>query len=82
MNNPSIPAARPLRPFQCENLQQWRVFKERWCNSCSSFAGCKIPQLATTFDPGDPQYPKDWVVAENGNPMCLAFRPFDNVSGS
>ena len=65
------------------------AFTERWCGSCQRDAAfradegdsCLIAAMAVALNVTEPDYPREWVVAERG-PICAAWEPMpDNGQG-
>lgn len=57
------------------------MFMERWCMLCAKDnidpdtgdGGCSIIADTMALTVGDPDYPKDWVISAEGQPVCTAF---------
>jgi hypothetical protein len=60
-------------------------FMDRFCDRCEKDAryrettdgedGCPIAAASMLYEVGDPEYPKEWIVDDDGlsNPRCTAF---------
>jgi len=76
---------KPGKPYQPSNGTEGMMFSDCFCDKCEkdrkyrkNLAGrdsCPILPLTMLYDPGDTEYPAEWIYDENGNPTCTAFTP-------
>ena len=77
--------------FRPDNGYEGDLFYEKWCADCQRDAafradpgnnrGCSILALVVVFTEDDPNYPKDWVVGEDGQPLCRSHQPEESARG-
>lgn len=80
---------RPVYLYRPRSGTEGFAFMESWCGNCERdkewsegkpFDECgpdEVCQLIAdsyAYDVADPNYPREWVVAAHGQPMCLAFK--------
>lgn len=80
-----MPADSKVEPYRPSNGSEGMWFEDKWCNRCAREAkfredqcaenACSIVQAAFMYDEDDPEYPKEWITDEEGNPRCTAFDP-------
>lgn len=83
-----IAAERAGKPYQPCNGTEGLVFTDAWCGNCARDKAmsegkpieecndnekCEIIANSMCYSVGDPQYPKEWVFAHDGQPCCTAF---------
>lgn len=76
------------RSYQPSNGTEGMIFMEAWCckcerdkhmcegkplDECSDAETCQIIANTMAYKPGDPEYPKEWIIGEDGQPCCTAF---------
>lgn len=81
-------ASQAGKPYQPCNGTEGLVFTDAWCGSCARDKAmsegkpieecdddekCDIIALSMAYNIGDPQYPKAWVFAHDGQPCCTEF---------
>ena len=81
MNMPiRIPEASG-EPYQPSNGTEGLMFMEQFCDRCTKNAynhetgegGCEIQLRTMIHQPGDKDYPSEWVFDASGRPTCTAF---------
>jgi hypothetical protein len=80
--------AQPVRLYRPSNGTEGISFFESWCarckhdkawngekpwDECGADDLCKLIGDSMAYDLDDPKYPREWVIAQNGHPMCLKF---------
>lgn len=74
----------PPGPWRPSNGTEGRNFADWFCDGCAKDHkahlgdledGCPIYARAIGFHLGEPGYPSEWVIAEDGYPACTAFEP-------
>ena len=79
-------AGKPYRP---SNGSEGELFYDAWCSGCKRDAdfkvnligppdGCLIIANTMAYRETDPNYPKEWVYGEDGQPKCTAFEAVDD----
>lgn len=78
------------KPYQPCNGTEGMIFTDAWCGGCARDKAmsegkpieecddnekCDILFLSMTYDVADPEYPKEWRFAHDGQPCCTAFVP-------
>lgn len=76
-------AGKPYRP---SNGTEGEIFQEDFCAKCPRDAkfredpekheGCEILARTMAYNVTDPEYPKEWIYDEKGEPTCTAFNTF------
>lgn len=64
------------KPYQPANGTEGEIFMGRHCYCCtrdSEGSPCDILTATMIFDRDDPEYPKEWVYTDRGQPTCTAF---------
>jgi hypothetical protein len=72
------------KSYRPSNGTEGEEFECQWCARCTHDAtfredpdsgdGCPIISAAQIFNPGDEEYPKEWIEDDDGsNPRCTAF---------
>lgn len=71
------------RPYRPSNGTEGEIFEAQWCARCERDRaawesddwenGCRIPANTYCFEGTDPEYPKEWIIDEQG-PRCTAFQ--------
>ena len=62
------------KSYRPSNGTEGEVFCEAFCFRCrKNNKGCRIKIMTMALDANDPNYPKEWVYAEDGQPICTAF---------
>lgn len=67
--------------YQPSNGDEGEMFMKRWCTRCAKDnldqvtfeGGCPIIAYTMALKVDDPDYPKDWVISDKGQPVCTAF---------
>lgn len=82
MTNPQE-TPMPGEPYRPSNGLEGACFMAEWCGRCQRDAafqadpehndGCEIAANTMCFDIDDPQYPKEWIYGDDGQPKCTAF---------
>lgn len=67
--------ARAGMPWRPANGFEGDAFEGSVCSECRKQEECLIPMLAMTFGISDREYPREWRIAEAGQPLCTAFAP-------
>lgn len=82
----------PVRLYRPGSGTEGIGFYERWCFKCKRDAHmnsgkdwdqcepheiCSIIGDTLAYEVDDPKYPKEWIYAQDGRPMCLAFESMD-----
>lgn len=68
-----------MKPYQPANGTEGECFMEQYCYRCKHDdiddpeGMCEIIPLTMMHDPGDPEYPKEWIYGEDGSPTCTKF---------
>jgi hypothetical protein len=77
------------KPFYPSNGMEGMIFMEAFCEQCiherwihcqeedRDEDKCKILSASMINQPGDPEYPKEWVYNEKGWPVCTAWKRWD-----
>lgn len=65
-------AYRPSNGFEGE------LFQEQQCLGCSHESNCDIVDRTMIFNRTDPEYPREWVIGDDGQPKCTAFEVAPN----
>ena len=63
-------------PYQPSNGTEGCWFIETHCDRCHYEVGarqCPIIVKTMAYDPGDPEYPKEWIY-KNGEPCCTKLK--------
>ena len=70
-------AGRPYRP---SNGTEGELFREWFCDRCARDVNNDCPIYVQTLihDEDDPEYPKEWIIGEDGQPKCTAFAALSN----
>lgn len=76
------------KPYRPSTGTEGVCFDIAWCDKCARDAkyraagenadaelGCPLIANALAFQIDHPQYPKEWVYGDDGNPCCTAFTP-------
>lgn len=75
-----------MKPYRPSNGGEGDWFYGRYCTRCwnenyteeTPDRGCKLIAASMAFEIGSPDYPKSWVMEDDGtNPRCLRFRDRD-----
>ncbi|MDP2816301.1 MAG: hypothetical protein Q8O19_06445 [Rectinemataceae bacterium] len=70
------------KKYRPSNGTEGDYFYENWCFRCKrdqgfrdglSNDGCRILADTMAYLADDPNYPKEWVYGEDGDPICTAF---------
>lgn len=73
---------RARAPYRPSNGFEGELFMSKWCALCAKDnldpvtlegEGCEIIADTMCLDEDDPDYPKAWQYAENGQPICTEF---------
>lgn len=68
--------------YRPSNGSEGEWFQHQWCNRCEKDRRedrpCKILSRSMAYDIDEPGYPREWVYAENGHPMCTKFEPIES----
>ena len=56
----------------CERDKEWSEGKP--FDECGPDEACQLIADAFAYKVTDPEYPSEWVRAQDGRPMCLAFK--------
>ncbi len=81
------------KPYRPSNGTEGMWFMSQFCERChydqkyqrtqDGKYGCKIIMLTHVYNIDDPEYPKEWVQDEAGNPTCTKFKlPTKRVRGA
>lgn len=73
-------AGQSYRP---SNGTEGEYFSAAFCAQCKAGTGfhdenaalCDIAMSSMAFGKDDPEYPKEWIYGEDGQPKCTAFDP-------
>lgn len=60
-------------PYRPANAAEGEIFILMHCGHCARRPRCTIPNYAAIFEIGEPDYPKQWVHDDEGQPSCSAF---------
>jgi len=80
----ATPTDIPGSSYRPSNGTEGRNFEDWFCSTCSHDHaahlgdlenGCPIFARALGSHIGDPGYPAEWVIADDGYPTCTAFEP-------
>lgn len=69
-----------MKLYRPSNGTEGCGFIECWCDLCEHEQGnrqCKILTNTMAYDIKDKEYPKEWIYADNGLPICTAFKRYD-----
>lgn len=62
------------------NNTEGEVFIGSWCCQCAGMDLCKILTATCAFGEDDPEYPVEWQIGTDGQPVCTAFhRPGEPI---
>ena len=90
--SPTLNRSQQVRLYRPRSGTEGFGFMEAWCGNCSRDKewsegkpfdecghdeACQIIADTFAYDITDPKYPREWVLAQDGRPMCLAFRKKD-----
>ena len=74
-----------MKSYQPSNGTEGVWFYDQFCDRCENDRkyrenldggdSCPIIPLTMIYDPGDPEYPKEWVYDKDDNPTCTFFIP-------
>lgn len=74
-----------MTPYRPSNGSEGEYFMAKYCEHCKHDAkhrrtddaqyGCKIIVYSFAYNIDDPNYPKEWVYADDGAPTCTKFAP-------
>jgi hypothetical protein len=74
---------RVSQPYQPSNGFEGDLFMRDWCAMCQRDAafranpddadGCEIVAMTMALKVNDPDYPREWQYAADGQPICTAF---------
>ena len=72
----------PGDKYQPSNGSEGSAFESMFCNKCTKEDElhqifCDVHTAALILMPDEPDYPKEWVYAEDGYPTCTAFEERD-----
>jgi hypothetical protein len=67
-------------PYRPSNSTEGMEFASRFCDRCEydrkhrekAEGGCHIIMMTMAYDLNEKEYPKEWIIGENG-PECTAF---------
>jgi hypothetical protein len=63
--------------YQPSNGTEGEYFMEDFCYQClhdqDPDKGCVLIMLSIFRKPGDPDYPKEWIYNQDGEPTCTKF---------
>jgi hypothetical protein len=60
------------KPYRPESAEEGLRFMEGHCRQCKNEPICAIPYLSVLWNVGA-NYPKEWVVGDDGAPTCTGF---------
>ena len=64
---------KPREPFRPSNGTHGEIFEAAFCERCTKDSNCMIRFLTRCHQETDPEYPKEWVYGDDGQPTCTAF---------
>lgn len=82
---------RAGQPYQPSNGTEGMAFFEAWCffclrdksmregvpfDECDDDEKCELIGNSMAFRPGEPGYPKEWVIGADGQPCCTGYVAF------
>ena len=62
------------KPFRPSNGTQGEIFQYDFCDRCTKDRGCQIRMAAMCHKETEPEYPKEWIYNEHGQPTCTAYQ--------
>jgi hypothetical protein len=76
------------KSYEPSSLDERRWFTGLWCDNCvrgyfvdeEEGPDCDILFNSAWYKPGQPDYPKEWIYDERGQPTCTAFEPIGEPS--
>jgi len=66
--------ARAGTPYRPSNGIEGELFEGTWCADCTKKSRCRIWDAALCFGLSDPEYPKQLVYGEDGQPKCTGHK--------
>lgn len=71
------------QPYQPSNGHEGEIFYATWCADCVHEAemradpdcgkGCRVLAFSICSNPGNPEYPKELIWGDDGQPKCTRF---------
>jgi hypothetical protein len=70
----------PWKTYEPSNGSEGSAFMSHFCENCifDEESDCEIIAASMIFKSNEPEYPKEFVYNENGNPSCTAFQQLSN----
>lgn len=70
--------------FQPSNGTEGMIFIGEFCDTCyhDRCKECMIAGMTMVFNPGDTEYPKEWVYSNEGWPICTKYQHWDGNEDS
>jgi len=67
------PAAGQL--YRPSNGTEGGFFFDVWCENCTKdiHGDCPIYARTLAFNTKDAEYPREWIISDEGQPSCTAF---------
>ena len=72
------------KPYQPSNGTEGMMFCEEYCDQCINQhpdphkePQCMILCHTMVYDPGEKEYPSEWIYDDKGQPTCTAFVKWD-----
>lgn len=74
----------PGKAYAPSNATEFDLFYSQVCETCTKDddGHCPIIMHSMVFEITDEQYPKEWVINNNGNPTCTGYLDKDDVDAS
>lgn len=66
-------AKAEMKPYRPANGTEGFDFMDSHCGICECWIDCSIDIKAMMYEIDDSEYPKEWIIQENGVPTCTAF---------
>lgn len=67
-------AGKPYRP---SNGLEGDLFRQAFCGNCIRWnedVGCRIAHDTMDYCKDDPEYPREWIYGDDGQPKCTAYQ--------
>ncbi len=69
------------RPYRPSSGTEGIDFMDQWCDRCWRDAAfqsgegdsCPIAAASMVYDISDADYPREWIIGDDGRPCCTAF---------
>jgi len=75
-------AKRSGQSYRPSNGTEGEIFIENWCGDCAMSETCTIVAFTMSLTESHPDYPREWMYGDDGQPKCTAHRTVDQETGT